>query len=104
MYRVARRDTLETVIVSFRHKGLEQLYRTGSKRGVQAAHVPKLLRILSLLDVAQGPDDLAIPGFRTHPLKADLAGYWSIWVNGNGRITFRFIDCGVSLLDYQQCH
>jgi addiction module HigA family antidote len=70
------------VIVSFRHKGLEQLYRTGSKKGVQAAHVPKLLRILSLLDVAQGPDDLAIPGFRTHPLEADLAGHGSIWVNG----------------------
>ena len=104
LYRVARRDTLETVIVSFRHKGLEQLYRTGSKRGVQAAHVPKLLRILSLLDVAQGPDDLAIPGFRTHPLKADLAGYWSIWVNGNWRITFRFIDSDVELVDYQDYH
>ena len=104
MYRVARRDTLETVIVSFRHKGLEQLYRTGSKRGVQAAHVPKLLRILSLLDVAQGPDDLAIPGFRTHPLKADLAGYWSIWVNGNWRVTFRFVDSDVELVDYQGYH
>lgn len=92
------------VIVSFRHKGLEQLYRTGSKKGVQAAHVPKLLRILSLLDVAQGPDDLAIPGFRTHPLKADLAGHWSIWVNGNWRITFRFIDSDVELVDYQDYH
>ncbi len=92
------------MIVSFRHKGLEQLYRTGSKKGVQATHVPKLLRILSLLDVAQGPDDLAIPGFRTHPLKADLAGHWSIWVNGNWRITFRFIDSDVELVDYQDYH
>ncbi|MFN8137524.1 MAG: HigA family addiction module antitoxin [Propionicimonas sp.] len=41
------------MIVSFRHKGLERLYREGSKKGVQADHVPKLLRILSLLDVAQ---------------------------------------------------
>ena len=92
------------MIVSFRHKGLEQLYRAGSKKGVQAAHGPKLLRILSLLDVTQGPDDLAIPGFRTHPLKADLAGYWSIWVNGNWRITFRFIDSDVELVDYQDYH
>jgi proteic killer suppression protein len=29
------------------------LYRDGTKKGVQAAHVPKLLRILSVLDVAQ---------------------------------------------------
>jgi toxin HigB-1 len=43
------------VIVSFRHKGLERLYRDGSKKGVQAAHAPKLLRILSMLDVAQTP-------------------------------------------------
>jgi len=80
------------VIVSFRHKGLERLYRDGSKKGVQAAHVPKLLRILSALDVAQVPDDLSIPSFRTHRLKGDLAGHWSIWVNGNWRVTFRFVD------------
>lgn len=92
------------VIVSFRHKGLERLYRDGSKKGVQADHVPKLLRILSLLDVAQGPDDLAIPSFRTHQLKGDLAGHWSIWVNGNWRITFRFIDGDVELVDYQDYH
>lgn len=92
------------VIVSFRHKGLERLYREGSKKDVQAAHVPKLLRILSLLDVAQGPDDLAIPGFRTHPLKGDLAGHWSMWVNGNWRVTFRFVDADVELVDYQDYH
>ena len=66
------------VIVSFRHKGLERLYRDGSKKGVQAAHGPKLLRIVSLLDVAQNADDLAIPSFRTHPHQGDLAGHWSI--------------------------
>lgn len=92
------------VIVSFRHKGLELLYREGSKKGVQADHVPKPRRILSLLDVAQGPDDLAIPSFRTHQLKGDLAGHWSIWVNGNWRITFRFVDGDVELIDYQDYH
>ncbi len=92
------------VIVSFRHKGLERLYRDGSKKGVRAAHVPKLLRILSLLDVAQSPDDLAIPSFRTHPLKGDLTGRWSIWVNGNWRVTFRFLESDVELVDYQDYH
>lgn len=92
------------VIVSFRHKGLEQLYRTGSKRGVNAAHAPKLLRILSVLDIAQGPDDLTIPSFRAHLLKGDLAGHWSIWVNGDWRITFRFHEGDVELVDYQDYH
>lgn len=92
------------VIVGFRHKGLERLYRDGSKKGVQPAHIPKLLRILSALDVAQMPGDLAIPSFRTHPLKGDLAGQWAIWVNGNWRVTFRFVDGDVELVDYQDYH
>ena len=92
------------MIVSFRHKGLERLYREGSKRGVQAGHVAKLLRILSVLDVAQSQEDLAIPSFRTHPLKGELAGHWSIWVNGNWRVTFRFVETDVELVDYQDYH
>lgn len=92
------------MIVSFRHKGLERLYRNGSTKGVQADHVAKLLRILSVLDVAQSPDDLTIPSFRTHRLKGDLSGHWSIWVNGNWRITFRFVESDVELIDYHDYH
>jgi toxin HigB-1 len=73
------------VIVSFRHKGLERLYRDGSKKGLQAARIPRPMRIRSAPDVAQSCDDLLIPSFRTHPLKGDPAGHWSIWVNGNWR-------------------
>lgn len=92
------------MIISFRHKGLELLYHEGSKKGVQAAHVGKLLRVLSALDVAQSADDLAIAAFRTHPLKGEQAGYWSIWVNGNWRVTFRFVDSDVELVDYRDYH
>ncbi|TXJ04409.1 MAG: Killer protein [Aeromicrobium sp.] len=92
------------MIVSFRHKGLQDLYETGRWRGVQAEHVSKLRRILSVLDVASHPRDLAIPGFRTHPLRGDLMGYWSVRVSGNWRVTFRFIDGDVELVDYQDYH
>jgi toxin HigB-1 len=92
------------VIVSFRHKGLERLYRDGTRKGLPAAHVPKLLRILSALDVAQSPGDLSIPSFRTHRLRGELAGHWSIWVNGNWRVTFRFVETDVELVDYQDYH
>ena len=59
---------------------------------------------MSLLDVAQGPDDVDIPGFRLHPLKGRLRGHWSVWVSGNWRVTFRFVDSDVELVDYQDYH
>lgn len=103
---VSRIDTRYSmlVIVSFRHKGLGRLYRDGSRKGVRAAHADKLRRILSLLDAAQSPDDLTIASFRTHPLKGKLAGHWSIWVNGNWRVTFRFVGQDVELVDYRDYH
>lgn len=92
------------MIVSFRHKGLEALYRSGSKKGVQSDHVPKLTRILSLLDVAQQPSDLDLPGFRLHELEGDLARHWSVRVNGNWRVTFKFVGQDVELVDYRDYH
>ncbi|MCL2803647.1 MAG: type II toxin-antitoxin system RelE/ParE family toxin [Micrococcales bacterium] len=82
------------------------LYTTGSKRGVRADHVAKLTRILTALDVAAGPEDLSLPAFRIHQLKGDRLGdHWSIWVNGNWRITFRFTTSNdVELVDYQDYH
>ena len=92
------------MIVGFRHKGLRLLYESGSDRGVNADHVRKLLNILAALDVAEGPDELSLPAYRLHPLKRELKGHWSIWVNGNWRVTFRFIGKDVELVDYQDDH
>jgi proteic killer suppression protein len=92
------------VIVSFKHKGLEHLYRTGSAKGVQKSHAEKLLRILDLLEVSSSPKDLWIPEFRTHALRGIKKGYYSIWVNGNWRITFRFMDGDVENIDYEDYH
>lgn len=92
------------MILSFRHKGLELLYREDSKKGIQPAHAAKLTRILAALDVAQNTADLSIPAFRLHELKGSMARQWSIWVNGNWRVTFRFIGQDVELVDYQDYH
>jgi proteic killer suppression protein len=92
------------MIVSFRHKGVEALYRTGSVRGVQSAHAAKLLRILAALDAAASPAELNQPAYKLHPLKGNLKGHWSIWVNGNWRVTFRFVSADVELVDYQDYH
>lgn len=92
------------MIVSFQHKGLEAFYNTGSKRGIRPDHASKLARILSALDVAQDPADLEIPSFKTHRLTGDLAGFWSIWVNGNWRVIFRFTHTDIELVDYRDYH
>jgi len=92
------------VIVSFRHKGLEEFYRTGSKRGIQAAHAAKLGFILFALDQAIDPDDLRHPSLKLHALQGDRQGFWSVWVNGNWRVTFRFSGSDIELAKYEDYH
>ena len=41
---------------------------------------------------------------RTHKLTGKLANHWSIWVTGNWRVTFRFIESDTELVDYQDYH
>ncbi|GGZ01229.1 type II toxin-antitoxin system RelE/ParE family toxin [Novosphingobium colocasiae] len=92
------------MIIGFRDKGLEAFYSTGTTRGIQASHTKKLRNILGLLEVAVRPHDMNLPSFKLHPLRGDLKGYWSVWVNGNWRITFRFVGADVELVDYQDYH
>lgn len=92
------------MIIGFRHKGLESFFRTGTTKGIQAAHSAKLARILGLLDVAMDAEDLRIPSFRLHQLQGDLKGYWSITVSGNWRVIFRFSGADVELVDYLDYH
>ena len=45
---------------------------------------------LADLDSASKPSDLDLPGYRLHPLKGNMKGYWSISISANWRIIFRF--------------
>jgi proteic killer suppression protein len=92
------------VIKSFRHAGLEQFYRTGSKRGINPAHAKKLSIQLAALKRAVKPSDMNLPGWHLHGLVGELLGHYSIRVNGNWRITFAFEDEDVILIDYQDYH
>ncbi len=64
----------------------------------------KLRRILVRLEVATGPDDLDLPGFRLHELKGNYKGIWSITVQANWRVTFRFVDQDVEIVNYEDYH
>lgn len=92
------------MIKSFRHKGLRRFFETGSTSGVQASHANRLRMQLAALDTAQTVEDMDIPGFRLHPLKAQMRGRWSVTVNGNWRLTFEFQDGNSYVLDYEDYH
>jgi len=92
------------MIKSFRHKGIERFFIKGSASGIQAAHAAKLARQLALLDSARAPQDMDVPGWRLHPLKGADKGHWSVWVNGNWRLTFVFDGEDAILVDYRDYH
>ncbi len=91
------------MIEGFRHKGLKRLYDKGDRRGVRPDLAGKIERILARLDEATEPGHMGLPGWRLHPLKGTLAGFWSVSVSGNWRIVFR-LEAGnardVDLVDY----
>ncbi|HES76621.1 MAG TPA: peptidase [bacterium] len=92
------------MIKSFRHKGLEQFFVTGSKAGIQPAHAAKLTRQLQTLHTASHAEEMDVAGWKLHRLAGELNEHYSIWVNGNWRITFRFEDQDAILVDYQDYH
>jgi len=92
------------MIRSFRHKGLESFFITGSKKGILPDHADKIARILDRLDASISPVDMNLPGYRLHELKGRESGTWSVTVNGNWRITFKFEGQDAVLVDYRDYH
>jgi proteic killer suppression protein len=92
------------VIKSFRHKGLKKFFESGSAAGIQPRHARRLRMLLAALDTAQSIEDMNVPGFRLHRLKGIDRGRWSVWVNGNWRLTFEFEAGQAYLLDYEDYH
>jgi proteic killer suppression protein len=92
------------MIKTFRHRGLERFFRTGSKAGIQPKHAKRLRLQLGRLDSATGPADMDMPGWRLHPLKGDLMGSWVVWIDENWRVTFGFEGTGAVHVDYRDYH
>lgn len=92
------------MIQTFRHKGLRRFFESGSVAGIQPKHAKRLRMLLVALETAQTIDDMDVPGFILHRLKGKDKGRYSIWVDGNWRITFEFREGNVCLLDYEGYH
>lgn len=78
------------MIRGFRHRGLKRLYERGDQSRINPELVECVEDILARLDTATAPQALDLPGYRLHPLKGDLKGFWSVTVRANWRIIFRF--------------
>ena len=92
------------MIKSFKHKGLQVFFETGSKKGIQGKHANKLRMQLAALDTAYTIEDLDIPGYRLHSLKGKRKNLWSLTVNGNWRVTFEFNRGDVFIVNYEDYH
>ena len=91
------------MIRSFKHRGLKRLYERGDRSGIRPDLLNMIEDILARLDEADSPQALNLPGYRFHPLKGELSGFWSVTVRANWRIIFHFQEADafyVELIDY----
>jgi toxin HigB-1 len=91
------------MIKAIRHKGLKRLFEQDDPRGVNREHVEKPRDILATLHAAPAVTHMDLPGFRLHPLKGQMKGFWAVIVRANWRVIFRFDD-GATDVDYVDYH
>ena len=89
------------MIRTIRHEGLKRLFEQDDPGGINAEHAGKLRNILATLHAAPGVSHM--PGFKLHPLKGALKGFWAVTVRANWRVIFRFDD-GAEDVDYVDYH
>jgi proteic killer suppression protein len=93
-------------LARFRHKGLRQHYEDDIAKGVPPDMADKLRKLLLAMETAKDVSLLSrFPGWKLHPLKGDLSGYWTLTVTGNWRLIFRYdretnTASDINLIDY----
>lgn len=92
------------MIKDFAHKGLKRFFTTGSTSGIQAIHAERLRLVLSMLDQATQVSDMDAPMLLLHALKGNLKGHWSVTVQANWRMTFKFKGGDAYVVDCQDYH
>lgn len=89
---------------SFRNKDTEHVWMRQRLRTLDEGTQRMALRKLLILDAADALSDLRVPpGNRLEKLRGDRAGQYSIRINQQWRICFRWTDGGpedVEIVDY----
>jgi len=93
------------MIESILHKGLRLLWEKDDPSKLPTLQIEKIRRILTVLDTIKTLEPVKqIPGYKLHPLKGNLKGFWSITVTGNYRIIFRLEKENVYDIGYIDYH
>jgi proteic killer suppression protein len=92
------------MIESFAHKGLQKLYETGSRKGIDPGLAKRLILQLDYLNRAKKVEDMNLPGYRLHELEGKRKGTWAIKASGNWRVTFKFKDGKASDVNLEDYH
>ena len=92
------------MIATIRHKGLSLYYERGDASKLPPRHIAKIRLILTRLEAATNPQMMQVPGYGLHALAGNLKGFWSVKVDKNYRIIFRFEGENVYEVDYIDYH
>lgn len=92
------------MIISFRHKGLKLYYEKGEMSKLRSQHVNKIKLILTRLSAVKIPEEMNMPGYGLPQFKGELKDFWSVKVDKNHRIIFRFENENVADVDYTDYH
>ncbi|HXM40075.1 MAG TPA: type II toxin-antitoxin system RelE/ParE family toxin [Bryobacteraceae bacterium] len=92
------------MIEAIKHKGLRRLYEKNDRSAIRPDLLEKVQKILSALEAANGPEEMALPMFRFHPLTGDRRGTYSVTVKANWRVTFRFHEGAAYDVDLEDYH
>ncbi len=92
------------MIETFAHKGLEDFFFDGTKKGIQPKQASKLEEILDRLNQAREIRDMNFPGSGLHLLQPKKESRWGVKVSGNWRITFVFKAGHAFEVNYEDYH
>jgi proteic killer suppression protein len=94
------------MIQNFKHKGLRLLWEQNDGSKLPADLINRIERMLEVIDsITRVPEDFgAYQNWNIHKLSGELKNFWSIKVNKNYRIIFRFDRQHAYDLDYIDYH
>lgn len=91
------------MIKVFLHKGLKELFISGSTAKINKSYHDRIIDLLDVLNAAVSPGDLTGVA-KFHALKGDRRGEWSMHISGNWVLTFRFDGQDVTDVNFEDYH
>jgi proteic killer suppression protein len=78
------------MIKSFADTALKRLWEDGKAKGLDAKSLPKIKRLLSILNTICAPEEMDVPGYHFHALKGDRHGQYAVTIRANWRLVFEW--------------